>query len=73
MAIPVKAVSTAVRVAVQIAADEEKRKKVIFLLLIPVILLFLLMGAVTYFLSSPLEMLAEEWGWSEEKKGKWKS
>lgn len=68
MAIPVKAISTAVRVAVQIAADEEKRKKVLFLLLIPVILLFLLMGAVTYFLSSPLEMLAEEWGWSEEKK-----
>ena len=70
MAVPVKAVSTAIKIAAQIAADEEKRKKVLFLLLIPVILFFLLMGMILYFLSSPLEMLAQEWGWSEEKREK---
>lgn len=67
MAIQVKAVVTVAKTAVTALRDEEKRKKLLFVVLSPVIFFILLVGLIINVLTSPLEYLAEKFGWSEKK------
>ena len=67
MAIQGKAVATALRIAVDVVREEEKRKKVLWGIFLPFLFFLIFFTLVIQILTSPLDFLAERFGWEEEK------
>lgn len=67
MAIQGKVVATAVKTVVDIVRDEEKRKRVLWVMVFPFVFFLLFFALIIQILTSPLDFLAEKFGWEEEK------